>query len=82
MQYRNNTLFYLGVKELKPDCNQHNTKMPKGRVCVIGAGPAGVSALYQYAMLGSGEKPEVTCYEKQDSWGGMWNYTWRTGKII
>ena len=20
-----------------------------------------------------------SCYEKQDNWGGLWNYTWRTG---
>ncbi|MEM8581957.1 MAG: NAD(P)/FAD-dependent oxidoreductase, partial [Pseudomonadota bacterium] len=23
--------------------------------------------------------PEVVCYEKQDDWGGLWKYTWRTG---
>ena len=23
--------------------------------------------------------PEVTCYEKQSDWGGLWNYSWRTG---
>ncbi len=23
--------------------------------------------------------PEVVCYEKQSNWGGLWNYTWRTG---
>ena len=23
--------------------------------------------------------PEVTCYEKQGDWGGLWNYSWRTG---
>ena len=22
---------------------------------------------------------QVVCYEKQDNWGGLWNYTWRTG---
>ncbi|MCY3670465.1 MAG: NAD(P)/FAD-dependent oxidoreductase, partial [Alphaproteobacteria bacterium] len=22
---------------------------------------------------------EVVCYEKQEDWGGLWNYTWRTG---
>ena len=22
---------------------------------------------------------EITCYEKQKDWGGLWNYTWRTG---
>ena len=23
--------------------------------------------------------PEIVCFEKQDDWGGLWNYTWRTG---
>jgi len=23
--------------------------------------------------------PEIVCYEKQSDWGGLWNYTWRTG---
>ena len=26
-----------------------------------------------------GALPELVCYEKQDDWGGMWNYDWRTG---
>ena len=23
--------------------------------------------------------PEVVCFEKQSDWGGLWNYSWRTG---
>ena len=23
--------------------------------------------------------PEIVCYEKAADWGGLWNYTWRTG---
>ena len=23
--------------------------------------------------------PEIVCYEKQADWGGLWNYSWRTG---
>merc|ERR1719430_2966007 len=23
--------------------------------------------------------PDLVCYEKQSSWGGLWNYSWRTG---
>jgi trimethylamine monooxygenase len=23
--------------------------------------------------------PEIVCYEKQENWGGLWNYSWRTG---
>lgn len=25
------------------------------------------------------EVPELVCFEKQDDWGGQWNYSWRTG---
>ncbi|WAR21668.1 GSOX3-like protein [Mya arenaria] len=46
-------------------------------VCVIGAGPSGMSTLYHFAKLP--EMPDVVCYEKQDTWGGLWNFTWRTG---
>ena len=23
--------------------------------------------------------PEIVCFEKQAEWGGLWNYSWRTG---
>jgi hypothetical protein len=23
--------------------------------------------------------PEIVCFDKQSDWGGLWNYTWRTG---
>ena len=23
--------------------------------------------------------PDIVCYEKQSSFGGLWNYSWRTG---
>ncbi|KAL4232886.1 hypothetical protein ACF0H5_007573 [Mactra antiquata] len=49
----------------------------KIRVCVIGAGPSGMSVLYQFAKLR--KIPNIVCYEKQSTWGGIWNYTWRTG---
>ncbi|XP_052761704.1 uncharacterized protein LOC128204330 [Mya arenaria] len=47
------------------------------RICIIGAGPAGVSAMYHFAQMAN--FPEMVCYDKQGRWGGMWNYTWRTG---
>ena len=53
------------------------------RVCVIGAGPSGMAfltALEQLRSEGREDLPEVTCYEKQASWGGLWNYTWKTGE--
>ncbi len=51
------------------------------RVAVIGAGPSGLAQLraFQSAASKGAEIPEVVCFEKQDDWGGLWNYTWRTG---
>ena len=51
------------------------------RVAVIGAGPSGLAQLraFQSAAQKGAEIPEVVCFEKQDDWGGLWNYTWRTG---
>lgn len=55
--------------------------MTNFKVGIIGAGPSGLAMLRAFE---SEEKkgnpiPEIKCYEKQDNWGGMWNYTWRTG---
>jgi len=52
------------------------------RVCVIGAGPSGMSALLQFSQLSSADRPEVVCYEKHSTWGGMWNFTWQTGEQV
>ncbi len=51
------------------------------RVAVIGAGPSGLSALraFQSAADKGREIPEIVCFEKQEDWGGLWNYTWHTG---
>ena len=51
------------------------------RVAVIGAGPSGLAQLraFQSAAKAGADIPEVVCFEKQDNWGGLWNYTWRTG---
>ena len=51
------------------------------RVAVIGAGPCGLSQLqaFQSAQKNGAEIPEVVCFDKQNDWGGLWNYTWRTG---
>ncbi len=53
----------------------------KKRVAVIGAGPSGLAQLraFQSAAANGADIPEVVCFEKQDTWGGLWNYTWRTG---
>ncbi|MEM9496514.1 MAG: NAD(P)/FAD-dependent oxidoreductase [Pseudomonadota bacterium] len=55
--------------------------MTKKRVAVIGAGPSGLAQLraFQSARKNGEEIPDIVCYEKQDDWGGLWKYTWRTG---
>ena len=52
-----------------------------GKICVIGAGPSGMAVLWWYAKRAQEGKevPEIVCYEKQGDWGGLWNYSWRTG---
>jgi len=56
-------------------------EVAKKRVAIIGAGPSGLAQLraFQSAQQKGQEIPEVVCFEKQDNWGGLWNYTWRTG---
>ncbi len=51
------------------------------RVAVIGAGPSGTAQLRAFASAQKkgAEIPQIVCFEKQDDWGGLWNYTWRTG---
>lgn len=51
------------------------------RIAVIGAGPSGLAQLraFQSAQAKGEEIPEIVCFEKQENWGGLWNYTWRTG---
>ena len=51
------------------------------KVAIIGSGPCGLSMLraFQQAQVKGEKMPEITCYEKQDTWGGLWNYNWRTG---
>ena len=51
------------------------------KVAIIGAGPSGLAQLRAFkASEEKGEDiPEIICFEKQDNWGGLWNYSWRTG---
>ena len=51
------------------------------RVAIIGAGPSGLAQLraFQSAQEKGAEIPDVVCFEKQSDWGGLWNYSWRTG---
>ena len=50
-------------------------------MCVIGAGPCGLAQMiaFRSASNKGTEIPDVVCFEKQLDWGGLWNYTWRTG---
>ncbi|WAR13547.1 SNO1-like protein [Mya arenaria] len=50
------------------------------RVCIIGAGPCGMAALRNFSQSALDVRPEVVCYEKQNTWGGLWNFTWLTGR--
>ena len=51
------------------------------RVAIIGAGPCGLAQLQAFARAKEkgAEIPEIVCYERQSDWGGLWNFTWRTG---
>ena len=51
------------------------------KVAIIGSGPCGLSILrsFHQAELKGEKIPEITCFDKQSDWGGLWNYSWRTG---
>lgn len=51
------------------------------RIAILGAGPSGLAALraFEFARSKGANIPELVCFEKQSEWGGLWNYTWRTG---
>jgi trimethylamine monooxygenase len=55
--------------------------MNKKKLAIIGAGPSGLAQLraFQSAQNNGEDIPEIVCYEKQSNWGGLWNYSWRTG---
>ena len=51
------------------------------RVAIIGAGPCGLAQLrsFESAQQKGEQIPDIVCFERQADWGGIWNYTWRTG---
>ena len=51
------------------------------RIAVIGAGPSGMAVLraFEAAERAGAEVPEIVAFEKQDDWGGQWNFDWRSG---
>ena len=55
--------------------------MSRQRIAIIGAGPSGMAALraFESAQRSGAKIPEIVAYEKQDDWGGQWNYNWRSG---
>ena len=67
--------------------------MPKKiRVCVVGAGPSGLSFLYHVNKLKKSIASDiqntenmnldVVCYEKHSTLGGLWNMSWRVGTLM
>ncbi len=58
-----------------------NDSMKNKRIGIIGAGPSGLAQIRAFeALQAKGQEiPEIVCFEKQNNWGGMWNYSWRTG---
>lgn len=51
----------------------------KIRICVIGAGPAGVSQLLSLKEAEQDQQIELICFERQADWSGLWNYTSQIG---
>ena len=51
------------------------------KVAIIGSGPCGLSILraFEHEANKGSKIPEIVCFEKQEDWGGLWNYSWRTG---
>ena len=51
------------------------------KIAIIGSGPCGLSILraFQQAEIKGQKIPEIVCFDKQSDWGGLWNYSWRTG---
>ena len=51
------------------------------KIAIIGSGPCGLAKLrsFQQAQIKGSKIPKIICFEKQLDWGGLWNYSWRTG---
>jgi len=78
---RKGQLLSLPVKFVSLGKSKKGGLEMKTRVAVIGAGPSGLAQLraFKSAADKGAEIPEIVCFEKQSDWGGLWNYTWRTG---
>lgn len=51
------------------------------RVAIVGAGASGLAQLRAFIQAEKNGTviPELVCLERQKDWGGVWNFTWRTG---
>ena len=51
------------------------------KLAIIGSGPCGLSMMMalHHAELKGQRIPDIVCFEKQSDWGGLCNYSWRTG---
>ena len=72
---------------MMPTANQLNVnkgsaeEANKVRICVIGAGPAGLMTLRALQSLDV-NKFDVTCYERYAEVGGMWNFRYYGNFLI
>ncbi|KAI1698976.1 flavin-binding monooxygenase-like domain-containing protein [Ditylenchus destructor] len=58
--------------------------MAPKRIAIIGAGPSGMLLARAFKMAADKDPNvlnsfEIVCFERQSDWGGLWNFTWRTG---
>ncbi|WP_323993523.1 NAD(P)/FAD-dependent oxidoreductase [Nguyenibacter sp. L1] len=83
-RWRGSRLTIRRKPESEPDLSFNFVSVVKimvKRIAIIGAGASGLAALRAFEAAGrKGEEvPEIVCFEKQSDWGGLWNYSWRTG---
>ena len=47
------------------------------KVAIIGSGPCGLSILraFEHEENKGSKIPEIVCFDKQEDWGGLWNYS-------
>ena len=55
------------------------------RIAVIGAGPSGMAALMSFRSAFDNDPSlaselDIVCFERQESWGGIWNFTLEIGE--
>ena len=53
----------------------------KTRICVIGAGASGLCLLEELRKLDT-DKFEISCFERYDKVGGLWNFTYVAAFVL